>query len=257
MSDIRSILRFTHQRYIAYNPSLAKITGSLEAGVLLASMLNAYSLHGQGFYRTMSQILADTGMSEREYRRGSAALKSQGLLHVERRGLPAKNHWYIDEGVLVGKFCEVVDSSLDDGVPTSLDDGVQTGLDDGVQTKKNNKKKEKEEQQCALDLGGDVVSEPDQPSDDGFDQFWDEYPKKEDKKRARKLWASLPKKHKDAALADICGSRGRYKAWPGDKSQYIPNPCTYLNREKWDDDDRYPRAQGQSVISQFSMGGML
>lgn len=139
---IEGILRFTHQRYIAYNPALTKLTGSLESGVLLASLLNCYALHGQGFYRTMTQCMDDTGMSEREYRRAFAKLKEKQFVMVERRGLPARNNWFINESELASRFCEIVQSSSDYGVQTGMDYGVQTGLDYGVQTKKKEEKKE-------------------------------------------------------------------------------------------------------------------
>ena len=70
-----------------------------------------------------------------------------------------------------------------------------------------------------------------------FDQFYQAYPRKVDKKQAAKSFSKekaslvLP-----VILADI-NRRLSSGEWAVDKMQFIPHPSTYLNRRRWDDED--------------------
>jgi len=70
-----------------------------------------------------------------------------------------------------------------------------------------------------------------------FDEFWAAYPKKVGKKAA---WAAWKKVKPDAELFDkIMTAIGRSKAtwqWQRENGRYIPNPKTWLNEGRWDDE---------------------
>lgn len=70
-----------------------------------------------------------------------------------------------------------------------------------------------------------------------FDEFWSAYPKKVGKKAA---WAAWKKVKPDAELFDkIMTAIGRAKAtwqWQRENGRYIPNPKTWLNEGRWDDE---------------------
>jgi uncharacterized protein YdaU (DUF1376 family) len=71
----------------------------------------------------------------------------------------------------------------------------------------------------------------------GFDEFWAAYPKKTGKAAAMKAWAKL--KNKTGSLAG-CLEALRWQRtsdqWTKDGGQYVPNPATYLNQERWLDE---------------------
>jgi hypothetical protein len=69
----------------------------------------------------------------------------------------------------------------------------------------------------------------------GFDLFWAAYPNKKGKQAAIKAWERAKNKpdHKT-----IIAAVERQKTWPNwtkDGGQYIPNPATWLNQGRWDD----------------------
>lgn len=70
-----------------------------------------------------------------------------------------------------------------------------------------------------------------------FDRFWSAYPKKVAKEPARKAWAKL---RPDVGLTEqIIGSVRRYaetRQWMKDGGEYIPNPATFLNQGRWEDE---------------------
>jgi hypothetical protein len=68
-----------------------------------------------------------------------------------------------------------------------------------------------------------------------FSKFWDAYPKKTGKKYAMKVWKkNRLYKNADNIIADIYNRRE--KNWKGKSKQYLPDPSTYLNGERWEDE---------------------
>jgi hypothetical protein len=70
-----------------------------------------------------------------------------------------------------------------------------------------------------------------------FEAFWDVYPKKIAKKAACTAWKKL--KMTDALFAKIMAAvekQRKCKQWRKDGGQYVPNPSTWLNGERWEDE---------------------
>jgi hypothetical protein len=63
-----------------------------------------------------------------------------------------------------------------------------------------------------------------------FDTFWYNYPKKTDRKRAVQAFSKLNAANAKLATED-CKVR-----FTGTDKKYIPNPTTYLNGERWNDE---------------------
>lgn len=75
--------------------------------------------------------------------------------------------------------------------------------------------------------------------DDGFDQFWEAYPRKQGKQDARKAWGKL--KVDAELLAAILAAIEAQKEghdWKHDDGQFIPHPTTWLNGGRWLDEVR-------------------
>lgn len=70
--------------------------------------------------------------------------------------------------------------------------------------------------------------------DGAFDRFWAEYPKKVGKGQAQKAFfkISVPVE----ALIEAVQRQKNSVQWKKDGGQYIPNPATWLNQKRWEDD---------------------
>lgn len=70
--------------------------------------------------------------------------------------------------------------------------------------------------------------------DGAFDCFWTEYPKKVGKGQAQKAFSkvSVPVE----TLIDAVQRQKGSVQWQKDGGQYIPNPSTWLNQKRWEDD---------------------
>lgn len=73
-----------------------------------------------------------------------------------------------------------------------------------------------------------------EPRDDAFDVFWTAYPKKVGKEAARKSFAKVK-----VPIQTLTAAIQRQKSsdqWTRDNGQYIPNPATWLNQGRWEDE---------------------
>lgn len=90
-----------------------------------------------------------------------------------------------------------------------------------------------------------------------FDEFWQAYPKKRDRPRARKSFFKI--KNLSDVFSHLMKGLEQQKAsadWQKDGGQYIPYPSTWLNGERWEDEwptQTQPPAQGPVHLTQADM----
>lgn len=72
------------------------------------------------------------------------------------------------------------------------------------------------------------------PIDDDFAQFWNRYPKKVGKDKALTAWKK--KKPNVSEVLNALSWQVQCDQWQKDSGQFIPNPATYLNEGRWQDE---------------------
>lgn len=109
----------------------------------------------------------------------------------------------------------------------------------GRANRKANVSRAEEDIEEDIDREGDIPPyNPPKTNDsdnDAFDLFWEAYPKKTGKQEARKAFkkVSVPV----GTLIDAIERQKTWSQWKRDNGQYIPNPSTWLNQGRWDDED--------------------
>lgn len=76
---------------------------------------------------------------------------------------------------------------------------------------------------------------------DLFDQFWKQYPRKDKKAYAIKVWEKI--KNLPDIFPDIMAGLAKAKesnSWKKDGGQYIPMPTSWLNARRWEDEGVQP-----------------
>jgi len=70
-----------------------------------------------------------------------------------------------------------------------------------------------------------------------FEEFWQLYPRKVGKAAAQKAWWRIKPAadHHTKILAAINEAK-KCEQWKADNGRYIPNPATWLNQGRWDDE---------------------
>lgn len=69
---------------------------------------------------------------------------------------------------------------------------------------------------------------------DDFDAFWAVYPRKVGKGDAKKAFAKV--KAPVSVLISAVNTQKQSQQWLKDNGQYIPNPATWLNQGRWEDE---------------------
>ena len=70
-----------------------------------------------------------------------------------------------------------------------------------------------------------------------FDRFWSVYPKKVGKGEARKAFVKLkPSEELTERMIKAVAEAKKSDMWTRNNGQYIPNPSTWLNQERWEDE---------------------
>ncbi len=94
---------------------------------------------------------------------------------------------------------------------------------------------------------------PSIPQGGGFDEFWSAYPKKVGKDDARKAFLKRkPDGELLALMLAAIAAQRESQAWIRDGGQYIPNPSTWLNQGRWQDEtDPVPQSGEHSSLGMF------
>jgi hypothetical protein len=91
--------------------------------------------------------------------------------------------------------------------------------------------------------------------DGAFAQFWMAYPKKVGKGSAEKAWKSIKVPLSTVGLIlDALSWQTESEQWRKSGGQFIPNPTTYLNQRRWEDEK--VEDQNQSQISRLMAGAI-
>ncbi|WP_116364202.1 helix-turn-helix domain-containing protein [Parahaliea mediterranea] len=85
----------------------------------------------------------------------------------------------------------------------------------------------------ATDLLGDEI--------DAFDAFWSAYPKKVDKKKSKSKFSKLKPDVQSLVIANVQARAKADRQW---LDGYAPNPTTYLNGSRWEDE--WERVKGEN-----------
>ncbi|WP_050697709.1 DUF4373 domain-containing protein [Anaeromassilibacillus senegalensis] len=114
------------------------------------------------------------------------------------------------------------------------------GDDDGDEEKNLNRQGESLTvlKTAGMAAGNETREQPSTtPAQERFLRFWSAYPKRVGKGYAEKIFTKLnPDDTLLAAMLSAIEKAKRSEQWQRDKGQYIPNPSTWLNQTRWEDE---------------------
>lgn len=93
--------------------------------------------------------------------------------------------------------------------------------------------KDKDKDNKTIDKDKDNKKRTDAKTDD-FDAFWAVYPRKVGKGDAKKAFAKV--KAPVSVLINAVNTQKQSQQWLRNDGQYIPNPATWLNQGRWEDE---------------------
>ena len=174
------------------------------------------------FTQTDYFICEAVGISRREsILRAINLLEKEGFIEIERGGAHKPTKYRI-----IPLFNSAFDSALDSGIDSALDrafcDGnalFNSAFDSG---NPKHKHKNKNKDICAS----------------AFATFWDAYPKRKDKVKAKKAFEKInPSQELLQVMLSSIEKSKQSDDWKKSNGQYIPYPATWLNGHRWEDED--------------------
>jgi hypothetical protein len=144
---MKKLLINLNQRPIAVYPVYIKLTGSVNAGLLLSQIMYWYgAVNGRTFYKSDAEIMDETMLSINELRHAKVRLKQMSFLKITLHGVPAKTHYTIDDKLLFSQIneCSLVElTKLDKSKPRNYNsDFNETNTENTTEnTTKNTTKK--------------------------------------------------------------------------------------------------------------------
>lgn len=111
----------------------------------------------------------------------------------------------------------------------------------GSKPKANGSKCEAEEGRRKKEVGSRIQEVEDTPQKsplgERFDRFWAIYPNKTGKQAALKTWSKLkPSAELTESILAAVEYQKTWDRWTKDGGRYIPNPATWLNQGRWEDE---------------------
>lgn len=212
---------------------------------VLLCLANYAGQDGRAAFPAVSRLAVDTGYSERTVQYRLRDLEAAGLI---LRGNQAIAAAYVDRH---DRRPVVYDLAIKRGAADAPRNGRGAAEDRTGCNSKQNGVQLRAERGAAAAPNPSInhqltVNEPicDQY---GFDDFWKRYPKKVQKKDARKAWEKI---NPDTELFNrILSSLDKHcvsQDWVKSNGQFIPNAATWLNGERWEDEVKPVSAQRTS-----------
>ena len=118
---------------------------------------------------------------------------------------------------------------------------AENGAKGGSKPKANVSKCEAEEGRRKKEVGSRIQEVEDTPQKpplgERFDRFWASYPNKTGKQAALKTWSKLkPSAELTESILAAVEYQKTWDRWTKDGGRYIPNPATWLNQGRWEDE---------------------
>lgn len=252
-----------------------KLVGaSIEAKLLALYILSSPHRNSAGiFYMPMAYIQADLGWTEKQVRIQVSELARRRFIEFDERvSILAVVGWFghnpIDNRkhaqAVIDQFCEAKCESqvylahverfvryaeqsgkeylsgLDTERLTASDTGIETGTDSGFLTRDTDTDTETETLGARMRARETAASE----LREAFEEFWSEYPRKDDRKDAEAAYKGA-RKHTDRAtiLEGLRRSRTRWER-EGREERFIPYAGKWLRHDGWTVTESGPPPRG-------------
>lgn len=238
---------------IAFHRVFVEITGTVTAALFLSQALYWTRRTDDGwFYKSQEEWDEETGMGRREQETARKALKTVRLID-ERLDRLQHRMWYKVN-------LDRLDEMLSGGSPEWRNPpSLCTPPNGGKSHSSNRSETTPETTVCDDDFASEF--EPMNQYIEAFNRFWATYPKKKAKPAALKAFKT---KKLHTRMLEIMPPLEKHIAsgqWKKNGGQYIPNPATWINEERWNDEienyqeDRKVSASVKAVAEGRHYGG--
>lgn len=153
-------------------------------------------------------------------------------VHRSANGRKEKTSYTVLDGTQYIDVARAIQESVQECAPLPQNQEVENQEVENEDTKKERVLEKKDSEKDINNISATDVTHESEPC--AFNTFWEIYPIKKNKIRAKKIW-DKKKLNKIAVLIcnDVSNRQVNDSAWADE--QYIPHPSTYLQNERWND----------------------
>lgn len=175
---------------------------------------------------------------------GTVTFLSEEQLMTQAGISPIQDDWETTKGILE-KFQKLGLITIDNETITVTNWGKrqETNLTSYQRVKRYREKKRNDNAMITLEENRieenriDMTKTVSLKYEDSFNLFWKEYPKKIGKSEASRAWKKLrPSKELSERIINSVSAHKEHKDWKREDGRFIPNPATYLNQGRYDDE---------------------
>jgi len=119
---MKQVLKALHQRPIAVYPIYIDLTGSISGGLLLSQLLYWLEKVDREIWKTDAEIMAETRLTQTEFRNAKKAISALPFVSVTKRGIPPKTFYAVDWDGLANEIDSLISSvtyKMDRRLPTN------------------------------------------------------------------------------------------------------------------------------------------
>lgn len=245
-TEALAIEAFKSSGYLIVNKTLMKKFGMVNA-VILSNYVDKdiyfknHKPNNNGwFFLTYKEQQNQLNIGLHSLKKAKSFFSDLGIIQTKRAGVPAKEWFKIDYQKLVRAIGLVNMNSC------GLEDMNSDGLEDmnscgHIRRPNYNETKFKESSSSENNKNGLIT-----PSQ--FEKFWEMYPKKVDKGKAKTIWDRICRRQQNRPkwreLSLALAEQKRSERWQNKK--FIPHPSTWLNQNRWLDDPNEMRSYDYS-----------
>lgn len=227
--------------------AFSQVTGSATAKLVLVTLADCMNDKTKQCNPSIKSLVEKTELSERTVHNQLSMLETSGFISIQKvfseTGKSRPNHYWLNMGATNAPIDKNMGAS-DDSMGAS-DDSMGAAVAPPLEPEKNQNKNQKERERV------NARATP----HDGFNKFWEAYPRKVSKNQALKVWAKInPDEHlQNEIMEGLQTAKTLDRRFHDDK--YTPYPATWLNAEGWLDEHVQPADRmNQPALTGYSAG---
>lgn len=205
--------------------------GSLTDKLVLLALADHAADDGSSVYPSLARLSWKCDLTERAVRKVLRRLEQRRLIHtVEKATHHSTTRYQLDVAAIRAVRRSPLEDSEGNVVPPLTRSGGNVVPNRGERRSPNPSVEPSGEtnHHVRASAKGDPV---------GFDLFWQQYPRKESKERARKAWAQLqPDDANRERILSALEVQKRSDAWKREGGRYVPHASSWLNGRRWEDE---------------------
>ena len=191
-----------------------------------------------GFVGNPKRVMRMIGANEDEFK---VLLAKKFILEFEGQSVCVIKHWLVHNTLRKDTYKATLYDDLMSKLSTKNNNIYTLGNEPLTESLRSVNVGKVSKGKVSIDKVSKALSDSRAELDDGFNLFWNAYPKKVGKGKAKESWEKQ-KPDLETVLKTLQWQI-HSDQWVKDNGAFIPNPATYINQQRWEDEKQLSTIQ--------------